>query len=134
MVIVGRLFLYIKPKRKRQRHKRTMHSCMHTLTRAHVFHNPIALRKAKIVLYNFGLSECNGVKINIESNKWSRPWLGKFILQTYKVNNITAVLFSDSHPSVCGPTSSWNFCPEYNTLCAGNCQSPTVTSLMFGGY
>ena len=29
---------------------------------APIHHNPIALRKAKIV-YNFGLSECNSVKI-----------------------------------------------------------------------
>ena len=29
-----------------------------------IFFNPIALRKAKIV-YNFGLSECNRVKIEI---------------------------------------------------------------------
>ena len=34
---------------------------------------PIALRKAKIV-YNFGLSECNGVKINFENFLFTVNW------------------------------------------------------------
>ena len=47
-----------------------LHTHTHTHTHTHFSVNPIALRNAKIV-HNFGLSECNRVKLHFITFRWN---------------------------------------------------------------